>query len=78
MPIDDLIKVILILDIWQIAKLLVLAALAFYIVFTFLVIKEVSLMNRTLKSVFNLPIKIISWLHFGFAILVFILALIVL
>ena len=78
MTIEDIFNQLLSLNIWSVAKILVLFALLLYIAFAIMVVREVNLMNRTLKGVFNLPIKIIAWLHFAFAILIFIIALITL
>ncbi|HUV46756.1 MAG TPA: DUF5657 family protein [Candidatus Bathyarchaeia archaeon] len=77
-PIDSFIKFIVNFNIWILAKILVMAALGLYILFAFLVLQEVNLMARTLKGVFNLPIKITSLIHLIFSILVFILALVIL
>jgi hypothetical protein len=66
------------IDIWAIVKVVILFVLGFYIVFAALVVREVNLMTRTLKGVFNLPIRLIAILQLIFSILVFILALVTL
>lgn len=66
------------LNIWSVVKILILFALAFYIVFAGLVIREVNLMTKTLKGIFDLPIKLIAILQLIFSILVFMLALVIL
>jgi prepilin signal peptidase PulO-like enzyme (type II secretory pathway) len=80
MPIEELLNNLLNLNlsIWLMVKFFVLLALFVYIVFAFLVVREVDLMTRTVKDIFNLPIKIISWLHLVFSLLIFLLALIIL
>jgi hypothetical protein len=66
------------LNIWLIAKIIVLFALGFYIAFTTLVVREVNLMTKTLKGIFDLPIRIIALVQLIFSILVFMLALVIL
>jgi uncharacterized protein with PQ loop repeat len=77
-PIEILFQNLLNLDVWGVVKLLLIFALSIYLVFAFMVIREVDAMLETLKGVFNLPIKLVAWLHFLFSILVLILAIIVL
>lgn len=76
MTIEDIFDQLLNLSIWVVAKVFVLIALGLYIAFAVMVLREVSLMNRTLKGVFNLPITIIAWLHLVFALLIFVFALV--
>lgn len=76
--IEDIVASLFNLNIWSVIKIFILAALILYLIFSIIIIREVKLMNRTLKGVFNLPITIIAWLHFGLACLIFILALVIL
>ena len=78
MPIEGILQAIVNIDVWIVVKIFILIALGLYIIFGFIMVREVDLMNRTLKGVFNLPIKIIAWLHLIFAIGVFTLALVIL
>jgi len=78
MPIEELFSQLLTINIWFFAKIIVLAVLTLYLVFAFLVIKEVALMNKTLLGVGNLVIKIIAWLHLVIAVFIFILAFLIL
>lgn len=77
-PIENFLNLLLGINVWIIVKIFILLGLGLYITFAFIVTREVDLMNRTLNGFFSLPIKIISWLHFLFSILIFLLALIVL
>ena len=77
-PLEQLFLNLLNIDVWLFVKLAYIIALLLYLVFAFMVIREVDHMNRTLKGVFNLPIKLIALLHFVFATLVLFLAIIVL
>jgi len=42
-----------------------LLGMLFYLAFGVIVIRQVSLMSRTLKGSFDLPIKVIAWIHLG-------------
>lgn len=77
-PIEELFSKLVKMDIWVMAKVFVLFVLGLYLVFASLIIREVDLMNRTLKGVGNLPIKIVAWIHLIFAIFIFLVALITL
>jgi len=61
-----------------ILKILVLLGAGVYIVFAGVVVKQVSIMTATIKVGLEGPIKTISYLHFLFAILVFLFALLTL
>lgn len=78
MTIEELIRFITNINIWSVVKVFVLFGLIIYLGFSFIIVRVVALMNRTLIGVFNLPITIISWLHLLFALFVFMLALIAL
>ncbi len=66
------------LSIWLIVKIFFLIGLGVYLIFALVVLKQVSIMTETLDIGFELPIKLLSWLHLLFAIGVFVFALIVL
>lgn len=63
---------------WAIAKWFVVFAFALYLVFAFVVIKQVNLMTGTLELTFEKPIKLLAWMHFLFAVGVLIIALLIL
>lgn len=65
-------------SIWLIVKVFVLLALAIYLVFAMVIIKQVSLMITTLEVGFEIPIRLLAWGHFLFALGIFVLALIIL
>lgn len=77
-PFEQLLHFILTIQIWDIAKLVVFFVLLLYIVFAFIVVRQVGLMARTLVVPIDLPIKTIAWLHLGLAIFAFLLALVML
>ena len=59
-----------------ILKILVLVGIAIYVVFAAVVVKQVAIMISTVKVGFEGPIKLVSYLHFLFAVFVFLFALI--
>ena len=61
-----------------VAKIFVLFALGLYIVFALVVIKQVSLMTRTVEVGLEGFIKLIAWAHLVFAVVVFFIALTIL
>lgn len=65
-------------SIWTIAKWLVEIALLVYLVFAVIVVRQVYMMTEVVKEKFNWIIKIISWFHLLFSILVIFISLAVL
>ena len=65
-------------DTWILIKALALVVLGMYLVFAFVIMRQVKLMTDTLQLGFEAPAKILSYLHLVFAILVFLAALIIL
>ncbi len=64
--------------VWFVVKVLFLFAIAIYIVFAFVIVRQVGLMTKTLEIGFEIPIKLIAWGHLFFAIGTFVLAVIIL
>lgn len=56
----------------------VLVGLSIYVVFAFVVIRQVQLMTKTLEVGFEAPIRFIAWLHLLFALGTTLLALVIL
>ena len=63
---------------WVLIKALALVLLAMYLVFAFVVTRQVGLMTRTLHLGFDAPAKFLAYFHLAFAVLVFFVALIIL
>jgi len=61
-----------------IGKVFMMFALTLYLIFALVIIRQVALMTQTLDVGFEVPIKLLTYIHLGFAIVVFILALIIL
>jgi hypothetical protein len=66
------------LSIWLVVKVFLCFAIFLYIVFAFVVVRQVSIMLNTLELGFETPIRILSWVHLLFAVAVFVLAVLIL
>ena len=75
---DSVIDLVIGLSIWSVAKGLVILALLIYLVFAFVVVRQVALMVKVVSGEPNWIIRVISWVHFFFALLVIVLALLIL
>jgi len=56
-------------------KIPFLFGMLFYLAFGIIVIRQVSLMSKTLEGSFNLPIKMTAWIHLGMIIGLFLIIL---
>jgi hypothetical protein len=65
-------------DIWIIIKISVLIILSLYIIFAFVITRQVKVMTSTLALGFEFFVKLLSYFHLIFAIFVFLVALTVL
>ena len=63
---------------WILIKALALVLLGMYLVFAFVVTRQVKVMTDTLHLGFEIPAKFLSYLHLAFAVLVFLAALVIL
>ncbi|MGD8744453.1 MAG: hypothetical protein PVJ52_02575 [Candidatus Woesebacteria bacterium] len=63
---------------WLIAKYAVLLLLSFYLIFAYVVVMQVRLMNETLEVGLEKTIQAIAYLQFAFAVVVIILAVFIL
>lgn len=59
---------------WEIVKIMFLFGMFLYIVFAFVVLRQITHMTKTLRMGFESPIKLLGIIHFAFAILLFIFA----
>ncbi|BCX14428.1 MAG: hypothetical protein KatS3mg088_111 [Patescibacteria group bacterium] len=60
--------------VWEVVKWFFLFAFFLYIIFSLVIIRQVNLMNKTLEVNFEKPIALLSYIHFLFAVGVFIFA----
>lgn len=63
---------------WAVVKVFSLITLFMYIIFAFVITRQVKVMTETLVLGFENVVKFLSFFHLAFAILVFLTALIVL
>jgi hypothetical protein len=63
---------------WLVVKLAFLMGILLYVIFAYIVTKQVKLMNDTIEVGFENAMKIVSYIHFAISIFIFILAMIVL
>ena len=66
------------ISIWGVIKICILILLVLYIIFAFVVVKQVKLMTDTLEVGFESQLKFLSFMHFIFAVGVLIFAFIIL
>lgn len=66
------------ITIWFVAKIFVIIALAIYVVFAGVVLKQIKMMTDTIEVGFEAPIIFIGLAHFLFAVGVLVFALIIL
>ncbi len=66
------------ITIWSIIKIAVIIFTLMYIIFSFVVIRQVKLMTDTLELGHENTIKAMAVAHFAFAVVVFIFALVIL
>ena len=69
---------ILSLSIWPVIKIFVIILLAIYIVFAFVIVRQVQLMTDTLVIGFEKQLKFLAFLHFLFAIAVLVFSILIL
>jgi hypothetical protein len=65
-------------NIWFLVKALALVLTAMYLVFAFVIIRQVRLMTNTLHLGFENSVKALYFLHLAFAVLVFLTAIVIL
>jgi hypothetical protein len=66
------------ISIWSVAKVFCLFGFFLYIVFAFVMHRQVNMMTATLDLNFEKPIKALAYIHLLFSIAVFILAILIL
>jgi len=69
---------ILNISIWLIAKIIALILLGMYLIFALVVVRQVQLMTSTVEVGFESPIRLFSYLHLIFAIIIIAVAIIIL
>ena len=77
-PFEQTLENLVSIDPWGLAKLAVLLFLGIYIVFAFIVVRQVRLMTSVLNGSIDLPLKAIALAHLAIAVTVFLMALTIL
>jgi hypothetical protein len=72
---DGLINLIFNIQIWGLFKILTVVGIFIYVLFSLVIIRQVDLMTEVLSGRLNPGIKIVAFIHLGFAIVVLISAL---
>jgi hypothetical protein len=65
-------------NIWIIVKILTVIVLGMYVIFAFVITRQVKVMTNTLTLSFESVVKLLAFIHLLFSILVFITAITVL
>lgn len=66
------------ITIWSVLKVLIIILLAIYVIFSYVIIRQVQLMTDTLVIGFEKQLKFLAFVHFLFAIAVLIFSIIIL
>jgi uncharacterized membrane protein len=69
---ENLIDQLLNLNFWSIGKGFILIGLGVYLVFSFVVVRQVKLMTQVVTGFLTNSLRLVSWLLFLFSIAVFI------
>ncbi len=75
---ENLINSILNFNIWNIAKIFVLIGLAVYVVFAFIVVRQVKLMTEAVSGILTGILRLVSWILFLFSVFIFLSILLLL
>ena len=65
-------------NIWLLVKILALILIGMYLIFSFVVVRQVKLMTDTLQLGFEGTVRLLAWAHLAFAVLVLLAAIIIL
>ena len=74
----DFIDFILNVSIWAVAKIMVIIALSIYLVFAFVVVRQVNMMTKVVSGDLSWAIKVIAWTHFFFTVFVVFMSVVIL
>lgn len=66
------------IQVWTLIKIGALILLGMYLVFSWVIVRQVRLMTDTLQLGFEAPVKFLAYIHMIFAVFVFLAALIIL
>ncbi len=75
---EQFLNAIIKINIWQIGKVFVLIGLSVYVIFAFVVVRQVKLMTEVVSGMLTGFLRFLSWVFFLFSIFVFIVTLLIL
>lgn len=67
---DQIVKFLFTINIWAIAKFIVLLGLGVYVIFAFVVVRQVKIMTEVISGMLTGLLRLVSWLFFLFSIAV--------
>lgn len=70
---DNLINILVNLNIWSVGKLFVLVGLGVYVIFAFIVVRQVKLMTEVVSGILTNFLRLIAWLFFLFSVAVWVM-----
>jgi len=73
--VDNLLNSIFNVNVWGIGKLFVLIGLVVYVIFAFIVVRQVKLMTEVVSGILTNFLRLVSWVFFLFSVSVFVLVL---
>lgn len=65
-------------NVWLVAKIFVMVGFSIYLIFAFVVVRQIQLMTQTLEIGYENIIRLLGYAHLLFAIAVFLLAFLIL
>lgn len=71
----DIMETIFNIDVWQVGKFFVLVGLFVYLIFSFVVVRQVKLMTQVVSGILTNSLRAISWIFFLFSLFIFIFIL---
>jgi len=63
---------------WVLIKILFIIGFTLYLAFAAIIIRQVKIMSEVVEGLFIWPLRLLSWVHLGVAVFIFLLALIAL
>ncbi|HUW24601.1 MAG TPA: DUF5657 family protein [Patescibacteria group bacterium] len=72
---EEFIHQLLHFNFWSFGKFFILVGLGVYLVFSFVVVRQVKLMTQVVSGILTNSLRVVAWLLFLFSIIVFIFTL---
>jgi uncharacterized membrane protein len=71
----NIVETIFNIDVWQVGKFFVLVGLFVYLIFSFVVVRQVKLMTLVVTGILTNSLRAVSWIFFLFSLFIFIFVL---